>query len=197
MSSIPKDLHLDPRVDISDYDSPHVHESWESVDRLSALVADMIQESGQQFDHAIIIGRGGFVPGNTIVRRLGFHGSEILHLGMNSYDPIAEADKSLVQGLRQQGDLRIGQLPSHSQGLESKRGLLIDEISDTGVSLNHAIKLLHEAGFQDVKTAVLHWKNLKGPRPDYFAKIANGWVHYPWEIHDDYGEKLRSRRDGK
>jgi hypoxanthine phosphoribosyltransferase len=187
MSGLPPDLQLDPRVNVSNYDDANVYETWESVDRLSALVSDFIEESGEHFDHAIIIGRGGFGPGNIIVRRLGFHGSEVIHLGMNSYDAIET--EVVAKGLRQQGRLRVGQLPSHSHGVHGKRGLIIDEVSDTGDSLNHARKLLQEAGFSVVKTAVLHWKNLKGPRPDYFAKIANGWIHYPWEPHDLYGEE--------
>jgi hypothetical protein len=190
MNDTPTSLQLDSRIETKDYSTKHVYETWESVAYLSTLVSTLIQEKGDDFDYAIIIGRGGFGPGNIIVRRLGFSGTKVLHIGMNSY--IVAADTA--EGGGEQVKVDIGQVPLPSEEFANKKGLIIDEVCDTGDSLALAKSLLKDAGFSYLKTAVLHWKDKTSPQPDYLAKVVNGWVHYPWEEYDNLGEKLTKEK---
>ena len=71
--------------------------------------------------------------------------------------------------------------------LEGKKLLIVDDVSDTGGSLDFTVNLIREKGIDDFKTAALHYKPWSIFKPDYYIEEINKWIIYPWEI----GETIR------
>ncbi len=71
--------------------------------------------------------------------------------------------------------------------LEGKRLLIVDDVSDTGGSIDFTVNLIKEKGIKDFKTATLHYKSLSIFKPDYYIEETDKWIIYPWEI----GETIR------
>jgi hypoxanthine phosphoribosyltransferase len=58
------------------------------------------------------------------------------------------------------------------RSIEGRPALVIDDVFDTGLSLDHAVKHLQSAGASDVKTAVFAskpWPQTRALAPDYVA----------------------------
>ena len=72
--------------------------------------------------------------------------------------------------------------------LEGKKLLIVDDVSDTGCSLDFIVNLIKEKGIKNFKTATLHYKPWSIFKPDYFVEETGEWSIYPWEI----GETIRS-----
>ena len=72
--------------------------------------------------------------------------------------------------------------------LEGKKLLIVDDVSDTGGSLDFTMNLLKKRGIEDFKTATLHHKPWSTFKPDYFIEETDKWIIYPWEI----GETIKS-----
>ena len=67
--------------------------------------------------------------------------------------------------------------------------LLIDDVSDTGLTLSVAKEELVRAGADGVRTAVLDYKVLSSKYvPDYYAYRWMNWVYivYPWENFETF-----------
>ncbi len=66
--------------------------------------------------------------------------------------------------------------------LKNKKILIVDDVSDTGNSLDFTVNLLRKKGIKDFKTATIHFKPWSIFKPDYFIEETDKWVIYPWEI---------------
>ncbi len=94
-----------------------------------------------------------------------------------------------VCGIPRGGSL-LAILYSHRYGLKYrphpvvglKEQLIIDDISDSGDTLNYWY-----GEYPESKFATLHYKNTSSFKPDFFSKEIDkdyGWVVYPWEKED-------------
>lgn len=158
-----------------------IRETWESVAEKSLKLADLIEahckETGERFDHIVLIPRGSYFPVNLVARRLGFLASDLLHACINSYIPGTTVRKP---------EFTLGQMPTDKE-LAGKDLLIIDEVCDTGYTLDYLTKWLASKGTGRVRTAVLHYKPERsetGFAPDLFVAEANGWIVYPWESEE-------------
>lgn len=151
-----------------------VHESWEDVYQKSVALAKMIKDSGEHFDVMVVVPRGGFYPANIVSRELGFGAVDIVQASIGSYNA------------NQQGEFKIGQMPAAEQ-VRNKSLLIIDEVCDTGKTLNYLVEYLKDVGAQQCKTGVLHYKPGQSQVnfvPDWSVETTNAWIVYPWEEHD-------------
>lgn len=70
--------------------------------------------------------------------------------------------------------------------LAGKRVLVVDDITDTGESMQIAIDYIKSLNPDEIKTATL--RNIKGSKfvPDYYAEeITWRWVIFPWNFTED------------
>jgi hypoxanthine phosphoribosyltransferase len=71
--------------------------------------------------------------------------------------------------------------------IKDQRVLIVDDVNDSGDTLQLASE--HLQGFQprEVRTAVIHDKRVTQYQVDYFAKriMKWRWLIYPWAIHED------------
>ncbi|GAB6943546.1 phosphoribosyltransferase [Vulcanisaeta sp. JCM 14467] len=136
------------------------------------LVQDIIK-SGYQPDVLIGISKGGVVMASLMSDMLGIPTDliQMAHWGFG----------------RAKDDITIKYRPSID--VKGLRVLLIDDVSDTGLTLSTARELLIRLGARDVKTAVLDYKAISSRyAPDYYAYKWVKWVYiiYPWESFETF-----------
>jgi len=143
-----------------------------TVTRLCRKLAHKIQDSGFKPDIIICIARGGYIPARLICDYL-----DIYNLASIRIKHYTGSDKSEAAQL-------IDPLSIDIQGMKV---LLVDDINDTGDTLQVALDYLASFNPIEIKAAVLHHKVISTFVPDYFSQkiIHWRWITYPWAITED------------
>jgi hypoxanthine phosphoribosyltransferase len=157
--------------------------TWERSTFLSRHLAGMIKASRYQPEFVIAIGRGGFVPARVV------------------------CDSLLITNLT---SIRIEHWGTAATRFERARVrfplsidvggcnlLVIDDVTDTGETLEVATEYLSEKNAASVRTGVLQHKSSSSFTPDFYAELVPEWhwIVYPWALHEDlvgFIEKLLS-----
>ena len=160
--------------------TPALDLSWDEAIALSEKLALEVQkyctDNRTAVDLLVILPVGGLIPGERVARILGLGDLDVAFASVAAYKPNEAAPS---------GHIETGQLPAREQ-VAGKRVWIIDEVCDTGVTLEYVIKLLRSYGAADIHTAALHFKPKKsttGVKPDiYMAETDAKWINYPWEV---------------
>jgi hypothetical protein len=155
--------------------------SFNEVLRLSRALARKIKASGYMPDLIIAIGRGGYVPGRLVADFLLFN--NLTSMKIEHYTRAAD----ILEEVR-----IIFPIPVDIKG---KRVLIIDDITDTGETLNLAVDYAQSFLPADIRTGVLQHKICSAFVPDFYAQkiIKWRWIIYPWARYEDlagFAEKI-------
>lgn len=154
--------------------------SWSEVYRLSFLLAEQVRQAGYQPDIVIAIARGGYVPARLVCDFLDIYnltGVRISHYTAgSSKEETARLSSPLCMGI---SDLKV---------------LVIDDITDTGDTLDVALHHINTFKPAEIKVGVLQHKQQSFLKPDFFAKSLRKWrwIIYPWAVVEDIGGFLRA-----
>lgn len=150
--------------------------SWEDYHRAIQRLALQVHESGWQFDSVLCLARGGLRPGDIFSR---IFDVPLAILSTSSYRE--EAGKV-------QGQLDIARHVSMSRGSLEGKVLLIDDLVDSGVTLQKVVQnlSLQFPAVTEVKTAVIWYKACSVVAPDFYVEYlaSNPWIHQPFEEYD-------------
>jgi hypoxanthine phosphoribosyltransferase len=152
--------------------------SWEQFYQLARRLARLVREDGFEPEIIVAISRGGLMP------------ARILSDHLNLFD-LATLKVEHYHALYKQKVAKI-RYPLTAE-VAGRRVLLVDDVSDTGDSLQVATAHLLERGEPaDLRTAVLHHKRVSSFVPDYFAEelIEWRWLIYPWAVMEDLSSFL-------
>ncbi len=147
--------------------------SWQTIQRLARELAERIRAAHYQPDLVVAIARGGYVPARLLCDLLGIY--DLVSLRISHYRSGAvraeEAQIATPLGL----------------DVHSRKILLVDDISDTGDTLQLALNYLRAEHPADIKTAVLHHKTVASLTPDFYAQriVRWRWITYPWAAVED------------
>ena len=87
-----------------------------------------------------------------------------------------------------QGHLDIAKYITTPQGEIAGRVLLVDDLADSGHTLQAVVKMLREryAPITELRTAVIWTKGVSAFQPDYSVEFlpTNPWIHQPFEVYD-------------
>ncbi|MFA5412164.1 MAG: phosphoribosyltransferase [Candidatus Micrarchaeia archaeon] len=153
--------------------------SWDDASQMCERLASRVSSSGFRPDVIIGISRGGLVPARLLSDILGLH--ELYVMRVSLYTGIGK--KAAAPKITQPLPAKLG----------GKKALLVDDVSDTGKSLEVAKKHVLDMGAGEVKVATLHFKPHSAFRPDFFEGETGAWIIYPWEIHEcrrELGDKM-------
>lgn len=154
----------------------HLWVSWESYHRSIEKLALMVHESGWKFDQVLCLARGGLRPGDVFSR---IFDVPLAILSTSSY----REDAGTVRG-----SLDIAKFITMTKGSLSGRVLLVDDLVDSGVTLDKVQKHLkeHFLAVTEVKSAVIWCKGCSAIRPDFYLDYlpTNPWIHQPFEEYD-------------
>ncbi len=140
---------------------------------MSRLLADKIIEAGFRPDIVVAIARGGFVPARIVCDFLGI--GELASIRIKHYS--AGAAKNQYARL-------VAPLNVEVRG---RKVLIVDDIIDTGDTLQLALDHIRSHGPAAVKTAILIHKEVCSFAADFYAKrmVKWRWVIYPWAVMED------------
>ena len=147
--------------------------SWGRVYRLARKLASMINGNNFQPDVIVAIARGGYVPARILCDFLDVN--TLASIRIEHYLP--GASKQTIARLTDPLAIDI----------KGKNVLVVDDVNDTGDTLEVAVHHLKEFSPKDVRVAVLIQKTTSGFRPEYFAHriIKWRWLIYPWAVMED------------
>ena len=141
--------------------------SWDEIDRLVSEVAERVESSGFRPDVIVAIVRGGLVPARLLSDYLGVE--DILTMEIKLYEGIGVRGKRPYLRQPLTGDIK------------GRRVLLVDDISDTGLTLQLAQEVISFYMPGEVRTASIYVKPWTNFVPDYYARTTDKWVVFPWE----------------
>jgi len=147
--------------------------SWGEVQRLCRRLAGRVRASGYDPDIVIAIGRGGYVPARLLCDCLDI--MALTTIKIEHYLSGASRQEQAVIRYPLKADIR------------ELKVLLVDDVNDTGDTLEIAIEHLQAFHPAEVRTAVMHHKTSTRFAVDYYARkvIKWRWLIYPWAVYED------------
>jgi len=157
-------------------DGKHLYVSYDEYHNLIEKLAIRVYQSGWEFDTILCLARGGMRPGDILSR---IFDKPLAIMSTSSYR--AEAGT-------QQGNLDIAHYITTPKGEIAGRVLLVDDLADTGHTLNSVIELLRKKykAISELRSAVLWTKGISTFAADYSVEFlpTNPWIHQPFEGYD-------------
>ncbi|PSN14438.1 phosphoribosyltransferase [filamentous cyanobacterium CCP5] len=151
--------------------------SWDDYHRDIDTLALKIHDSGWEFNQIVCLAKGGLRIGDILCRLFD------VPLAILSTDSYGGEDN------RMRGDITFSRELSMTTANLGSRELLVDDLVDSGQSLERSIRWLESKyGFyvDEMRTAVLWSKGCSTIRPDYYVTFLddNPWIHQPFEEYE-------------
>lgn len=153
--------------------------SMDTVYDLAYALAARVRGSGVMPDLVVAISRGGFSPARILCDVLGIF--NLTSIRVVHYRKAATKEQTAYV----QYPLCIP--------VAGQRVLVVDDVNDSGDTLQVARAHLDSLGPAEVRTAVLHEKTSSPVRADFSAATITEWrwLIYPWAVVEDVGGFLR------
>jgi hypoxanthine phosphoribosyltransferase len=143
------------------------HLTWEGFGAASRDIARAILADGFVPEVVVAIARGGLLPAGSIAYGLGVKNCGAINVEFyTGIGTVLDAPEVLPPEL----DMTY---------LDGRRVLLVDDVADSGRTLDLAVRLLRERG-ADVRSAVIFTKPTTIVEPDYSWKATSLWIDFPW-----------------
>lgn len=148
--------------------------SWSDFHVSAFSLAQKIQKDNENFDIIIAISRGGLVLARILSDFLNL---PIYNIAIESYTDINKhKEPQVTQEIE-------------SVDLHDKKILLVDEICDSGKTFERGVLYLKSVMADrdlalQLKTACLILKSHSSFCPDFYEKVIDKWVVFPYEIRE-------------
>ena len=167
-------------------DGKHLYVSYDEYHNLIERLAIKVHQSGWRFDTILCLARGGMRPGDVLSR---IFNVPLAIMSTSSY----RAEAGAVQGY-----LDIAHYITTPKGQIAGKVLLIDDLADTGVTLQAVVDRLRNnyQPITELRTAVIWSKGGSSFQADYTVEElpTNPWIHQPFEAYDNLSpEKLLAK----
>lgn len=138
--------------------------SWEEVEEAVTALADTIK---REFDPDVIVGiaRGGLIPAVRLSHLLGDKLLRVIHVKYYKGVNLHFKKPELYAGIK-----RI-----------SGKVLVVDDVTDTGTSLEFVLKHLKRKEAKEIRVATIAYKPKSRFKPDYYRFETDKWIIFPWE----------------
>lgn len=150
--------------------------TWDEYHHAIERLVLLVHESGWKFDQVLCLARGGLRPGDVFSR---IFDVPLAILSTSSYREEAGTE---------QGILDIAKHITMSRGSLGGKVLLLDDLVDSGVTLEKVQRHLSEQfhAVTEVKSAVIWYKACSSVKPDFYLDYlpSNPWIHQPFEEYD-------------
>ncbi len=147
---------------------------WEYVYGLTRTVADDVRAERFEPDVVVALARGGWFAGRCLCDFLGL--DDLTSLKIEHY-----------VGTAAPGDEPEIRYPMPEGSVAGKNVLVVDDIADTGESIDRAEAYVRDRGPDAVRTATLQCLPGCDADPDFVGETLDGWtwVVYPWNFVED------------
>ncbi len=146
--------------------------TWNKAYKLAKTLSTKIKKSGYKPDIVVAIGRGGYVPARIVCDFLSI--MNLTSVAVQHWGAAKKKEKAKITA-------------PLNMPVKNKNVLVIDDITDTGETMDVVVKYLKRQSPKNIKTGVLEHKKVSFFIPDYFAhKIVKWrWITYPWARYED------------
>lgn len=156
--------------------------TWNEIYAMLLSQAEKIRRSGFKPDVIVAITRGGWIPARILSDLLEISG--IATVRVEFYLGVAETKNEPVL------------TEAISTVVTGKKALIVDDVADTGRSLQLAKEHVLQQGAAEVRTATLYRKPNSVTKPDYYEKETSLWIVFPWENKETIS-KIAEKHRGK
>ena len=140
---------------------------WSTLDEGVEEIVAKVESSGFKPDVIVGILRGGVIPARLVADRLGVNDITVMEV-------------KLYKGTGIRGERPYLRQPP-VLSLTDKRVLIVDDISDSGLTLQLAVEAVNLFMPKEVRTASIYIKPWTEFVPDYYAFTTRNWIVFPWE----------------
>lgn len=151
---------------------------WTDIDEVMLKLAEQVMNSGIRFNVIVGVLRGGWIPARVLADLLNV--SEIGALEVKFYKGIEERRERPVITQPLILDVR------------DKNVLVVDDVCDTGKSLQMAVNALSLHGPKTIRTAVIYTKPWSTIEPDFYYGRSSKWIIFPWETREVIDEIIHA-----
>ncbi|MGQ9538056.1 MAG: phosphoribosyltransferase [Candidatus Bathycorpusculaceae bacterium] len=144
--------------------------TWNQIYEMLLHIADEIRKDSFRPDIIVGVSRGGWPPARVLSDLL--DNPNLANVKVEFYLGVAETkgEPTLTQPV--------------SVKVAGKNCLVVDEVADTGKSLQLIKEHLIAEGAVEVKIATVYLKPWSIIKPDYYARETSCWIVFPWEIKE-------------
>jgi len=144
--------------------------TWNQIYKMLMRIAEKIRKDNFKPDVIVGVSRGGWPPARVLSDLL--ENPNLANVKVEFYVGVAETkgEPTLTQPV--------------SVNVAGKKVLVVDEVADTGKSLQLIKEHLQKEGAAAVKIAAVYLKPWSIIKPDYYARETNRWIVFPWEIKE-------------
>ncbi|WP_293767893.1 phosphoribosyltransferase [uncultured Corynebacterium sp.] len=143
--------------------------TWETFGEASRYLSQEIVDSGWFPDLIVGVARGGLIPAGAIGYAIG-----VKEMGAINVEFYTDIGATLPEPI-----LLNPQLDTDS--LEGKKVLVVDDVADSGKTLDLVVNLLKETA-SEVRSAVIYTKPTTIFEPDYSWKKTDKWINFAWSV---------------
>lgn len=140
--------------------------TWEEIEEASAELARKIVESGFKPDIIVGILRGGIIPARLLADELGVEEMGVMEVKLYKGVGVRREKPYLKQPL--------------IADIFERNVLIVDDVSDTGLTLQLALNAISLYDPKSVRSATLFIKPWTRLVPNYYFKTTDKWVVFPW-----------------
>ncbi len=149
--------------------------SWKNIEDWTKGIMKMAVEDNYSPDIIIGIARGGLVPARMVADYLFI--KDLLTIKTEHWGLTATMDgKAILKG-------------KLNYDIKDKKVLVVDDITDTGESMQISYDYIKSLNPKEVKTASMLYVNGSKYRPDYYgiglSKEEWAWFIFPWNVYED------------
>jgi hypoxanthine phosphoribosyltransferase len=163
----------------------YIYVSWSEAIKLTIELAGEIISSNYLPNSIVAISRGGLIPARVLSDIINV--DEVYSIKASLWGVGGKVfDRVVIQEV---------ELP-----IKGKKVLIVDDVVDSGSTLDTVVRRIKVFNPEEVRTAVLHIKPTSKYIPDYYVSRLESWawIIYPWTIHEviyslmykEYGCKL-------
>jgi hypoxanthine phosphoribosyltransferase len=155
--------------------------TWDQIYAMLRSQAEKIRRSGFKPDIIVGIARGGWVPARVQSDLLEIPDFAVVRVEF--YLGVAETrnEPVMTQGV--------------SEVVAGKKVLVVDDVADTGKSLQLVKEHIRQQGAVELRIATVYRKPFSIITPDYYEKETRRWVVFPWEIKETLRKIVEKNQD--
>jgi hypothetical protein len=137
---------------------------WHEIEKAVTALANAVK---REFDPDMIVGvaRGGLIPAVRLSHLLGDKLLRIIHVKYYKDINLRKEKPELWADI----------------GKPKGKVLVVDDVADTGTTLEFVVRYLKEKGVTDIRIATIAWKPKSRLKPDFYVYETDKWIVFPWE----------------
>jgi uncharacterized protein len=142
--------------------------SWNQIDKYCDKITNDIKKAKISFDIIVSVGRGGMIPARILSDRLNIYDIQLFPIRL--YKTVNQRNNKPTMG-------------NLSVDIQGKNILLVDDILDSGVSIESTINYMNSKKPNSIKSAMLLCKKSNKRKPTFFGEECDddAWIIFPWE----------------